>query len=155
VHQTGNCYFVSFFLGVEILSVALYALISCLHSRPLPVEAGIKYLVLAAVSAAFLLFGMALIYADLGSMDFARVAQLLASGVAVNPTLLLPGVILIVTGIGFTLALVPFHMWTPDVYEGAPAPVTAFTARLSKGGCSRYSCATSINWMRTAFHQCL
>jgi NADH-quinone oxidoreductase subunit N len=129
-----STHFVSFFLGLEILSVALYALISYLHGRALPVEAGIKYLVLAAASAAFLLFGMALIYADLGTMDFARMAQLLASGVAVNPALLLPGVILIVTGIGFKLALVPFHMWTPDVYEGAPAPVTAFVATVSKGG---------------------
>ena len=129
-----STHFVSFFLGLEILSVALYALISYLHGRALPVEAGIKYLVLAAASAAFLLFGMALIYADLGTMDFARMAQLLASRVAVNPALLLPGIILIVTGIGFKLALVPFHMWTPDVYEGAPAPVTAFVATVSKGG---------------------
>jgi NADH-quinone oxidoreductase subunit N len=121
-----STHFVSFFLGLEILSVALYALISYLHGRALPVEAGIKYLILAAASAAFLLFGMALIYA--------RMAQLLASRVAVNPALLLPGVILIVTGIGFKLALVPFHMWTPDVYEGAPAPVTAFVATVSKGG---------------------
>ena len=129
-----STHFVSFFLGLEILSVALYALISYLHGRALPVEAGIKYLVLAAASAAFLLFGMALIYADLGTMDFARMAQLLASRVAVNPALLLPGIILIFTGIGFKLALVPFHMWTPDVYEGAPAPVTAFVATVSKGG---------------------
>lgn len=129
-----STHFVSFFLGLEILSVALYALISYLHGRALPVEAGIKYLVLAAASAAFLLFGMALIYADLGTMDFARMAQLLARKVAVNPALLLPGIILIVTGIGFKLALVPFHMWTPDVYEGAPAPVTAFVATVSKGG---------------------
>jgi NADH-quinone oxidoreductase subunit N len=129
-----STHFASFFLGLEILSVALYALISYLHGRALPVEAGIKYLVLAAASAAFLLFGMALIYADLGTMDFARMAERLASSVAVNPTLLLPGIILIVTGIGFKLALVPFHMWTPDVYEGAPAPVTAFVATVSKGG---------------------
>ncbi|MDQ2946473.1 MAG: NADH-quinone oxidoreductase subunit N [Acidobacteriota bacterium] len=131
---TASTHFASFFLGLEILSVALYSLISYLHGRALPVEAGIKYLVLAAASAAFLLFGMALIYADLGTMEFARMAQLLASKVAVDPTLLLPGVALIVTGIGFKLALVPFHMWTPDVYEGAPAPVTAFVATVSKGG---------------------
>src|SRR5665213_627364 len=128
-----STHFVSFFLGLEILSVALYALISYLHGRALPVEAGIKYLVLAAASAAFLLFGIALLYADLGTMDFARIAQLLATQADLNPTLLLPGVALIVTGIGFKLALVPFHMWTPDVYEGAPAPVTAFVATVSKG----------------------
>lgn len=113
--------------------MTLYALIAYLHERPRPVEAGIKYLALAAVSAAFLLFGIALIYADLGSMDFARIAQLLATKADLNATLLLPGVVLIVTGIGFKLALVPFHMWTPDVYEGAPAPVTAFVATVSKG----------------------
>jgi len=129
-----STHFVSFFLGLEILSVALYALISYLHGRPLPVEAGIKYLVLAAASAAFLLFGIALIYATLGTMEFARVAQILATSVDLNLTMLLPGVALIVTGIGFKLALVPFHMWTPDVYEGAPAPVTAFVATVSKGG---------------------
>jgi NADH-quinone oxidoreductase subunit N len=130
---SASTHFASFFLGLEILSVALYALIAYLHERPRPVEAGIKYLVLAAASAAFLLFGIALIYADLGTMDFARIAQLLATKADLNPTLLLPGVALIVTGIGFKLALVPFHMWTPDVYEGAPAPVTAFVATVSKG----------------------
>jgi NADH-quinone oxidoreductase subunit N len=130
---SASTHFASLFLGLEILSVALYALIAYLHERPRPVEAGIKYLVLAAASAAFLLFGIALIYADLGTMDFARIAQLLATKADLNPTLLLPGVALIVTGIGFKLALVPFHMWTPDVYEGAPAPVTAFVATISKG----------------------
>lgn len=129
-----SSHFVSFFLGLEILSVALYSLIAYLHDRPLPVEAGIKYLVLAATSAAFLLFGIALVYADLGTMDFARISRLLAAGTDPHLTLLLPGVVLIVTGIGFKLALVPFHMWTPDVYEGAPAPVTAFVATVSKGG---------------------
>jgi len=112
---SASTHFTSFFLGLEILSVALYALIAYLHERPRPVEAGIKYLVLAAASAAFLLFGIALIYADLGTMDFARIAQLLATKADLNPTLLLPGVALIVTGIGFKLALVPFPMWTPDV----------------------------------------
>ncbi len=130
---SASTHFTSFFLGLEILSVSLYALIAYLHERPRPVEAGIKYLVLAAASAAFLLFGIALIYADLGTMDFGRIAQLLATKADLNPTLLLPGVALIVTGIGFKLALVPFHMWTPDVYEGAPAPVTAFVATVSKG----------------------
>jgi NADH-quinone oxidoreductase subunit N len=127
-------HFASLFLGLEVLSVALYALIAYLHARQLPVDAGIKYLVLAASSAAFLLFGIALVYADLGTMEFAQIAQLLGTGTHQNLALLLPGVALIVTGIGFKLALVPFHMWTPDVYEGAPAPVTAFVATVSKGG---------------------
>ncbi|MEJ2009984.1 MAG: NADH-quinone oxidoreductase subunit N [Acidobacteriota bacterium] len=126
-------HFVSFFLGLEILSVALYAMSAYLCNRKLPLEAGIKYLVLAAASAAFLLFGMALVYAQLGTMQFGQIASMLVGGVAYEKTLLIPGFALIITGIGFKLAVVPFHMWTPDVYEGAPAPVTAFVATVSKG----------------------
>lgn len=129
-----SSHFATLFLGLEVLSVGLYGLIAYLPGRPLPVEAGIKYLVLAGSSAAFLLFGIALVYADLGTMDFTRIAQLVAARTDLNLTLLLPGVALILTGIGFKLALVPFHMWTPDVYEGAPAPATAFIATVSKGG---------------------
>jgi len=125
-----SSHFASFFLGLETLSISLYAMIAYLRvSRPL--EAGIKYLVLAAASAAFLLFGMALIYADLGTMQFIRMAQLIPQ--KNNGTLLVSGMALIITGIGFKLAVVPFHLWTPDVYEGAPAPVTAFIATVSKG----------------------
>jgi NADH-quinone oxidoreductase subunit N len=129
-----SSHFALLFLGLEVLSVALYALIAYFGDRPLPVKAGIKYLVLAGSSSAFLLFGIALVYADLGTMDFAQIAHLLAIRQDPNLTLLFPGVAMIITGIGFKLALVPFHMWTPDVYEGVPAPVTAFVATVSKGG---------------------
>lgn len=125
-----SSHFASFFLGLETLSISLYAMIGYLRSSR-PLEAGIKYLVLAAASAAFLLFGMALIYADLGTMEFARIAQLIQG--ASNDTLLVSGMALIITGVGFKLAVVPFHLWTPDVYEGAAAPVTAFIATVSKG----------------------
>ena len=128
-----SAHFASFFLGLEILSVSLYALTGYLRDRRLSLEAGIKYLVLAASSAAFLLFGMALIYGELGTMDFSQIASRLTtlSGLSVAP--LLGGTVLLITGIGFKLGLVPFHLWTPDVYEGAPAPVTAFVATVSKG----------------------
>jgi NADH-quinone oxidoreductase subunit N len=126
-----SSHFVSFFLGLEILSVALYALSAYLHTRHRPVEAGIKYLILAGSSSAFLLFGMALIYAQLGTMDLSRLEGLLTG--AQNSRLVLAGLTLITTGIGFKLGVVPFHLWTPDVYEGAPAPVTAFIATISKG----------------------
>ena len=125
-----SSHLMSFFLGLEILSVSLYAMIAYLRERKQSLEAGIKYLVLAAASSAFLLFGMALVYADIGTMEFSRVAA--ASTVSPHLALLLPGIVLIVTGIGFKLAVVPFHLWTPDVYEGAPAPVTAFIATVSK-----------------------
>jgi NADH-quinone oxidoreductase subunit N len=131
-----SSHFISFFLGLELLSVSLYAMIAYLHGRALPVEAGIKYLVLAAVSTAFLLFGMALIYFALGTMEFARMAEVsrgVSRSAGVSHILMLPGIALVVTGFGFKLALVPFHLWTPDVYQGSPPPVAAYIATVSKG----------------------
>jgi NADH-quinone oxidoreductase subunit N len=125
-------HFASFFLGLELLSVSLYGMISYIYVRRLSVEAGIKYLVLAAVSAAFLLFGMALVYMAAGTMEFGRLASLINAG-NLSRELMLPGIALIITGFGFKLALVPFHFWTPDVYQGAPAPVAAYVATVSKG----------------------
>jgi NADH-quinone oxidoreductase subunit N len=128
-----SSHWVSLFLGLELLSIALYAMIAYLHTRPLPVEAGIKYLVLAALSAAFLLFGIALLYAALGTMELPRMAALITSGADFDRALVLPALALVTTGLGFKLAVVPFHLWTPDVYEGASAPVTAYIATVSKG----------------------
>ena len=125
--------FVSFFLGLEILSVALYALLGYLRHYERSIEAGVKYLILAATSTAFLLFGIALLYAGLGSLDFATFSAALVSASQSNHVLIFSGLALLIVGIGFKLAVVPFHMWTPDVYEGAPAPVTAFIATISKG----------------------
>lgn len=125
-----SSHFASLFLGLEILSVSLYALIAYLQSRDRGVEAGIKYLILAAASAAFLLFGIALIYAELGTMSFPQIA---AETIRTRNVFIYAGAAMIIVGIGFKLAVVPFHMWTPDVYEGAPAPVTAFIATVSKG----------------------
>jgi len=127
-----SSHFVSLFLGLELLSVALYGMIAYPRHRPLPLEAGIKYLVLAAVSAAFLLFGMALIYGALGTMQFDEIGARLTR-TDFDRWLVLPGMALIVTGFGFKLAVVPFHLWTPDVYEGAPAPVAGYIATVSKG----------------------
>lgn len=127
-----SAHFASFFLGLEVLSVSLYVLIAYRRASALSVEAGIKYLILAAASAAFLLFGMALIYAEVGTMEFARLAAGMAGG-DVRRELLLTGQAMVFVGIGFKLAIAPFHIWAPDVYEGAPAPVTAFLATISKG----------------------
>ncbi|MDA8155882.1 MAG: NADH-quinone oxidoreductase subunit N [Actinomycetota bacterium] len=124
-----SAHFASFLLGLEILSVSLYAMIA--YDRPdiKGLEAGTKYLVLASVSAAFLFFGMAMVYAGVGTMDLAGIA---VNGIGGSISAL-AGIAMILVGIGFKLALVPFHMWTPDVYEGAPSPVTAFVASASKG----------------------
>ncbi|QNI33459.1 NADH-quinone oxidoreductase subunit N [Alloacidobacterium dinghuense] len=124
-------HFISLFLGLELLSVSLYALISYTRSETISIEAGIKYLVLAASSSSVLLFGLALIYEESGSMDLSQLATTL-NHTATFP--LIAGLMLAFTGIGFKLAVVPFHLWTPDVYEGAPLPVTAFIATVSKGG---------------------
>ncbi len=126
-------HFVSLFLGLEILSISLYSMVAYLRKRPRSDEAGLKYLILAAFSSAFLLFGMALVYTMTGSMDFTGIAGYMAS-VKELPLLMVAGLSMMIVGIGFKLGLVPFHMWTPDVYEGAPAPVTAFIATISKGG---------------------
>lgn len=125
-------HFASFFLGLEILSVSLYALIAYTRSNTRSIEAGIKYLILAGASSSFLLFGMALVYARSGSLQFSALAALYSAS-GIHDFMLLTGTALIIVGIGFKLALVPFHLWTPDVYEGAPAPVTAFIATVSKG----------------------
>lgn len=125
-------HFVSVFLGLEVLTIGLYALIAYLRTRNHSIEAGMKYLVLAAFSSAFLLFGMALVYLQTGTMSFGGMANVLASGSV--PPLLLTGLGLMLVGLGFKLAIVPFHMWTADVYQGAPVPVTAFIATASKGG---------------------
>lgn len=123
-------HFVTFFLGLETLSISLFVMIAFLKWRDYSIEAGIKFLVVASLSSSFLLFGMGLIYAGSGSMSFASIMPEAGKGMT---TLMLAGVGLMLAGIGFKLALVPFHMWTPDIYQGAPAPVTTFIATVSKG----------------------
>ena len=125
-------HFILFFLGIETLSISLYILIAFQRAKSNSIEAGIKYLILASVSSAFLLFGMALIYTAFGTMHFGTIVTTLGSGGRLS-LLVISGFGMMMVGIGFKLALVPFHMWTPDVYQGAPAPVSAFVATVSKG----------------------
>jgi NADH-quinone oxidoreductase subunit N len=124
--------FATFFLGLETLSISLYVLIAYRRSQGIAIEASVKYLILASVSSAFLLFGMGLIYAGTGTLEFTGIGQVLRASDYSTP-LILAGFGMMLVGIGFKLALVPFHMWTPDVYQGAPIPVTTFIATVSKG----------------------
>jgi NADH-quinone oxidoreductase subunit N len=124
-------HFVSFFIGLETLSISLYVLIAYVKHRDYSVEAAVKFLVIASLSTAFLLFGMALVYAATGTMSFSNLTSFF-SGSVISP-LIITGIGMMLVGIGFKLALVPFHMWIPDVYQGAPAPVTTFIATISKG----------------------
>ena len=128
-----STHFIAFFLGLELLSVSLYVMIAYVFTRDTALEAGIKYLFLAATTSAFLLFGMALLYAEFGTMEFAGVAAGLSSSSIAAKPVVLAGLALILTGVGFKLSLVPFHMWTPDIYQGAPAPVAAYLATVGKG----------------------
>mgnify|MGYP001065622992 CR=1 FL=1 len=123
-----STHFVALILGLEILTVSLYAMIAYTRAVQNSLEAGLKYLILAAGSTAFLLFGMALLYVQTGSMEYSSFAALN------NSPLSILGFGMMMVGIGFKLAVVPFHIWTPDVYQGAPAPAAAFIASVSKGG---------------------
>jgi NADH-quinone oxidoreductase subunit N len=125
-------HFVTFFLGLEVLSVSIYVMIAYIRWRDYSIEAGIKFLIIASVSTALMLFGMGLIYADTGTMIFSELLRS-QNGVEKLSPAILAGAGLILTAIGFKLALAPFHMWTPDVYQGAPVPVTSFIATVSKG----------------------
>lgn len=125
-------HFVSFFLGLEILSVSLYALIAYLRNRNNAIEAGLKYLILAALTSAFLLLGMALFYMETGQLEFNAIGEKLSGND--GGILYKMGIALMVVAIGFKLALVPFHLWAADVYQGAPSPVTSFIATASKAG---------------------
>ncbi len=126
-----SAHFVALFLGIELVSISLYPLIAYRKDRR-GIEAGFKYLVLAAAASAVMLFGMALVYAELGTMSFRDLA-LLSLWRGADAGMLGPGLALIAVGIGFKLALAPFHTWSPDVYQGASAPVAGFIATVSKG----------------------
>jgi NADH-quinone oxidoreductase subunit N len=128
-----STHFAAFFLGLELLSVSLYVMIGYVFRRANSMEAAVKYLILAAVSSAFLLFGMALLYSEAGTMEFRRLAGVLREGATTWHPATVAGIVLMLAGIGFKLALVPFHWWTPDIYQGAPAPVGGFIATVSKG----------------------
>jgi len=120
------------FLGLEGLTFAFYFLVAIDRHRPAAGEAGLKYLLMGAVAAAFTAFGMALVYGAGGTLDIVPAMQSLNAGRG-NP-LFLAGAGFLLAGIAFKMSLVPAHLWTPDVYEGAPAPVTAFLSTASKGG---------------------
>lgn len=120
------------FLGLEVLSISLYVLIAFSYGRGVSLKAGIMYLILAGFASGFLLFGIALLYASYGTLDIAALSRL-AGGVPGMPMIAVLGFGLFLAGVAFKLAVVPFHMWTPDVYEAAPGAVTGLIASASKG----------------------
>jgi NADH-quinone oxidoreductase subunit N len=124
--MAGSLDLMTIFLGLETLSISLYILAGFLRAQLRSNEAALKYLLLGAFASGFVLYGIALVYGATGSTNLRRVAEVLAGGQAHSPALLAIGMGLLIVGFGFKVAAVPFHMWAPDVYEGAPTSVTAF-----------------------------
>jgi NADH-quinone oxidoreductase subunit N len=120
------------FLGLEIMSIALYVLAAFHRRRAESGEAGLKYFLLGSFSSAIFLYGAALSYGATGTTQFTEMAQFLGTNVLLNSGVLLAGMALLIVGLGFKVAAVPFHFWTPDVYQGSPTPFTGYMASVAK-----------------------
>src|SRR5262245_9838414 len=120
------------FLSLEVLSIPLYVLAAFDRRRLGSQEAGLKYFILGAFSSAVFLYGVALVYGATGTTSLTGIAQFLNQNALFEQSTLLAGLGLLIVGLGFKVSAVPFHMWTPDVYQGAPTPVTAFMAAATK-----------------------
>ncbi|HMQ25459.1 MAG TPA: NADH-quinone oxidoreductase subunit N [Acidimicrobiales bacterium] len=120
------------FLGLEVLSISVYVLAAMHRKRTTSQEAGVKYFVLGAFSSAFFLYGIAMVYGATGSTNMVDISQFLANEVLLQDSVLLIGFAFLLVGFAFKIAAVPFHFWTPDVYQGAPTPVSAFMASAVK-----------------------
>jgi len=122
--------FILLFVALELITVSFYVLVAFQRNNPAALEAGVKYLIIGALASAFLVMGIAYVFGFTGSTQFDVVAGAIETGNA--PAGLLFGILLVLVGIGFKIAAVPFHIWAPDVYQGAPTPITAFLAVASK-----------------------
>jgi len=119
--------FITLYVGLELMTISFYILTAYLLNDKLSAEAGLKYLILGALSSAILLFGISLVYALTGTTVFTEIAIRLSMQPAV-----IAGVVMIIAGFAFKVSVVPFHMWTPDIYQGAPIPITAYLSVASK-----------------------
>ncbi|HEX2292364.1 MAG TPA: NADH-quinone oxidoreductase subunit N, partial [Gaiellaceae bacterium] len=120
------------FLGLEWFSICLYILCAIEIDRVGSLEAGLKYLIVGSFGSAVLLFGSALVYGGTGALEFSAIASAIEEQGLENDALVLAGLAMMIAGLGFKASAAPFHMWTPDVYEGAPTPVTAFMSAATK-----------------------
>jgi NADH-quinone oxidoreductase subunit N len=125
--------FVTLYLGLELLALSQYAMVALQRDSKEATEAAMKYFVLGALASGLLLYGLSMLYGATGSLDIAQVAQSIAQGQA-DKNVLVFGVVFVVAGLAFKLGAVPFHMWVPDVYQGAPTPITLFLASAAKFG---------------------
>ncbi|MBD0281393.1 MAG: NADH-quinone oxidoreductase subunit N [Thermoleophilaceae bacterium] len=123
---------ITLFVGLELLSIPLYVLCATELRRRTSLESGLKYLIIGSVGSATLLYGLALIYGAAGSTQFSGIETAIGERVGLSDPLLLTGIALAATGLAFKASVAPFHQWTPDVYQGAPTPITAFMAVATK-----------------------
>jgi NADH-quinone oxidoreductase subunit N len=123
--------FITLYMGLELLSLALYAMVALQRDSAVATEAAMKYFVLGALASGMLLYGMSMLYGATGTLDINKVAAVIQQGSS-NHTVLVFGVVFVVAGLGFKLGVVPFHMWVPDVYQGAPTAVTLFIGSAPK-----------------------
>jgi NADH-quinone oxidoreductase subunit N len=112
-------HFITLYLGLELLSLSLYAIVALQRDSAIATEAAMKYFILGALASGLLLYGMSMLYGATGSLELDKVSQSIQSGHA-NKTLMVFGLVFVVSGLAFKLGVVPFHMWLPDVYHGAP-----------------------------------
>lgn len=119
------------YLGLELMSLALYALVALRRSDKLASEAAMKYFILGALASGFLLYGMSMLYGATGTMDLAEMVKAAGAG-SIDRTILIFGIVFLVSGVAFKLGVAPFHMWVPDVYQGAPTPVALLIAGAPK-----------------------
>ena len=123
---------ITLFVGLELLSIPLYVLCASRVRQEGSLEAGLKYLIIGSLGSATLLYGLALFYGSTGTTDFSRIAVAIGRTVSLTDPLLLTGIALTAVGIAFKASVAPFHQWTPDVYQGAPTPITSFMAVATK-----------------------
>lgn len=129
--MTSANHFLTLYLGLELMSLSLYAMVALQRDSAVSTEAAMKYFVLGALSSGMLLYGMSMLYGATGSLQLDEIAAVIKAGGA-NQTVLTFGLVFVVAGLGFKLGVVPFHMWIPDVYHGAPTAVTLFIAAAPK-----------------------
>lgn len=144
---------ITLYLALEMMTISFYVLVGYRRDDSLSLEAGIKYLLLGGLSSGILLYGLSLVYGLTGTTIIDELAKRLAEG-GIQPALIL-GLVMLIAGFGFKVSLVPFHMWSPDVYQGAPTPVTAFLAVGSKAAAFAAIVRVFIGALRvdTNFHQ--
>jgi len=134
--------FLVIYLGLELMSLSLYALVALRRNHAVSTEAAMKYFILGALASGFLLYGMSLLYGATGSLDLTEVAKVAASH-EIKPLILVCGLVFVVAGLAFKLGAAPFHMWVPDVYQGAPTGVT-----LLLGGAPKLAASHAIEWQQ-------